>query len=138
MLGDTDGAVDVAQEVFIIVLGKRGKYRGSHPTSLLWRIATNQCLKALRSPVNRFKASEGETLLERIACSDDIETEVESRSVLRKLFDRHPESSRTIATLHLVDGMTLKETALAMNMSESGVRKRLRGLRKTLKELEEI
>jgi RNA polymerase sigma-70 factor (ECF subfamily) len=83
-------------------------------------------------------APEGETLLERIACSGDVEAEVESRSVLRKIFDQHPESSRTIATLHLVDGMTLKETARAMNMSESGVRKRLRGLRDTLKELEGI
>jgi RNA polymerase sigma-70 factor (ECF subfamily) len=138
MLGDTDGAIDAAQEVFIIVLNKQDEYKEDHPVSLLWRIATNQCLKALRNPANRFRAPEGETLLERIACSGDVEVEVESRSVLRKLFDQHPESSRTIATLHLIDGMTLKETARVMNMSESGVRKRLRGLRNTLKELEEV
>jgi RNA polymerase sigma-70 factor (ECF subfamily) len=53
--------------------------------------------------------------------------------LLRKLFDRHPESSRTIAMLHLVDGMTLEETAREMNMSVSGVRKRLAALRETLK-----
>jgi len=138
MLGDTENAVDVAQEVFVVVLDKQDTFHAQHPAGLLWRIATNNCLKALRSYANRFGARDGESLLERIACCGDVGAKVESRGILKKLFDRHPESSRTIAVLHLVDGMTLEETAAVMKMSVSGVRKRLRALRKTLCELEGI
>ncbi|MDR2578170.1 MAG: sigma-70 family RNA polymerase sigma factor [Chitinispirillales bacterium] len=136
ILGDTDGAVDVAQEVFVIVLDRQDRLYADYPVSLLWRIATNNCLKVLRSRASRSNMLDRESLLEQIVYSGDIEAEVANRSVLRKLFNRHPESSRTIAVLHLVDGMTLKETALTMNMSVSGVRKRLRALRKTLREME--
>jgi len=138
MLGDAENAVDVAQEVFVIVIDKQDVFHAEHPAALLWRIATNNCLKALRSYANRFGARDGESLLERIAYSGDVGAKIESRGILKKLFDRHPESSRTIAVLHLMDGMTLEETAAVMKMSVSGVRKRLRALKKTLKELEDL
>ena len=51
------------------------------------------------------------------------------------LFDRHPESSRTIAVLHYVDGLTLEEVARQTGLSVSGVRKRLRKLRHMLTEM---
>jgi RNA polymerase sigma-70 factor (ECF subfamily) len=38
--------------------------------------------------------------------------------------------------LHYVDGMTLEQVANEVSMSVSGVRKRLRGLRASLQELE--
>ena len=138
LLGDTENAVDTAQEVFVVVLDKQETFHAEHLAGLLWRIATNRCLKVLRSYANRYGARDAESLLERIAYSGDMGAKVESRGILRKLFERHPESSRTIAVLHLMDGMTLEETAAVMKMSVSGVRKRLRALRKTLAELEEI
>jgi RNA polymerase sigma-70 factor (ECF subfamily) len=52
--------------------------------------------------------------------------------VLDWLFGRHPRSSRTIAVLHFVDGLTLDEVARQTDLSVSGVRRRLRLLRKTL------
>ena len=59
-----------------------------------------------------------------------------ARSLLGRLFGRAPESSRTIAVLYLVDGMTLEEVAEAVGLSVSGVRKRLRSLRGLGLELE--
>ena len=56
--------------------------------------------------------------------------------MLARLFRREPASTRTMAFLHFVDGMTLAEVAGEVGMSVSGVRKRLRGLRASLKELE--
>jgi len=138
MLGNTDSATDAAQEVFIILHDKRDTLHADHPSSLLWRMATNQCLKALQRYSNRFKVPGGESLLERIACAGDDEERHTSRSVLRKLFGKHQESSRTIAVLHLVDGLTLEETARVVNMSVNGVRKRLQALRDTLTELENV
>jgi DNA-directed RNA polymerase specialized sigma24 family protein len=45
-------------------------------------------------------------------------------------------STRTIAVLHLVDGMTYEEVAREVGLAVSGVRKRLRTLRAHLRELE--
>jgi RNA polymerase sigma-70 factor (ECF subfamily) len=42
-----------------------------------------------------------------------------------------------MAVLYYVDGLTLEEVAEEVGMSVSGVRKRLRGLRGSLKDLEE-
>ena len=138
ILGNTDAATDAAQEVFIIMHDKRNTINADHPSSLLWRMATNQCLKTMQRYSNRFRVPGGESLLERIACAGDDEERHISRGMLRKLFGKHQESSRTIAVLHLVDGLTLEETAQVVNMSVNGVRKRLRALRDTLTELEGV
>jgi RNA polymerase sigma-70 factor (ECF subfamily) len=138
ILGDEDEAADAVQEVFMKLLENKTALTAEFLSSLLWRIATNHCLNALRDRARRGANADGESLLKKIACSRDLEAQAGSRGVLRKLFGRHPESSRAIAALHLVDGMTLEETAREVNMSVSGVRKRLRALRDTLSELEGV
>ena len=139
MLGDDDSAADASQEVFMKVLAAPHLLLAEYPAGMLRRIATNHCLNVIRNRTRRGESDEDtESLLERIACAGDAEERLVSRGVLRKLFGRHPESSRTIAVLHLVDGMTLEETAQVVNMSVSGVRRRLRALRETLVELEGV
>ena len=54
--------------------------------------------------------------------------------MLGKLFgsdDPLAASTRSLAVMHLVDGMTLEEVARESRLSVSGVRKRLRGLQRT-------
>ena len=77
-----------------------------------------------------------EELLASIACAEAPGAGSEARLVLDWLFGRQPESSRTIAVLHFVDGLTLEEVARQTNLSVSGVRKRLRKLRQALTEIE--
>jgi len=139
MLGDDAAADDAMQAVFVKVFEKRHTLRAEYPSSLLWRIATNHCLNAIRERTLREEVAGpgGDALLSAIATSDDLEERVGGRSLLRKLFGGHPESSRVIAVLHYVDGMTLEETAKEVGMSVSGVRKRLRALRDTLAEIKE-
>jgi RNA polymerase sigma-70 factor (ECF subfamily) len=74
--------------------------------------------------------------LDKIACAAPAGAESDARMLLDWLFDRHPESSRTIAVLHYVDGLTLEQVAAEIGLSVSGVRKRLRRLRQTLTEME--
>jgi RNA polymerase sigma-70 factor (ECF subfamily) len=136
LLGDDAGAEDAAQEVFVKVFEKRGALNVEYPSHLLWTMATNRCLDILRSRARRSEVAGGDSLLERIACSTDIEAASGARSVLEKLFGRYPEISRTIAVLHFVDGMTLEETARVMNTSVSTVCRTLQALRKTLAKLE--
>jgi RNA polymerase sigma-70 factor (ECF subfamily) len=84
----------------------------------------------------RFPETSEEKILFRLADTNEQEKRVALRSILSRLFRRHPESTRTIAVLHYLDGMTLEETASEVGMSVSGVRKRLRSLRATLEGIE--
>jgi RNA polymerase sigma factor (sigma-70 family) len=127
LLRDEDEASDVLQEVFVRVLTRRRSLTMQYPSSLLFRIATNLCLNRIRDRKRR-PVTDGEEVLHRLAALSDSEP----RLLLERLFGRHPESTRTMAVLHHVDGMTLEEVARECGMSVSGVRKRLRGLRATL------
>ena len=136
ILREEDWARDAMQDVFVQIL-RRGAMAIDHPSSLLYRIATNVCLNHLRD--HRRKAEDsGDELLLRIASADDHGGEIEARSVLDHLFGREKESTRTIAVLHLLDGFTLEETAKLVGMSVSGVRKRLRTLKSRIRELEGV
>jgi len=135
LLRDEDQALDATQDVFVQVLQHRNRLKADYPSSLLYRIATNLCLNRIRDRRRRSETSD-EELMERIAAWDDVEERVAARSVLQHLFQRQQESTRTMAVLHFVDGLTLEEVAGEVGMSVSGVRKRLRGLRESLIELE--
>ncbi|MEW6363424.1 MAG: sigma-70 family RNA polymerase sigma factor [Acidobacteriota bacterium] len=138
LLGNEDQALDATQDVFARLIQDGERLTMQFPSSLLYRMATNHCLNRIRDSRREQRDSvrlddAPESLLVRIAIAD----EVESRSTLDTLFRRHGESTRTMAVFHYLDGMTLEETAREVGMSVSGVRKRLRALRRTLKELGE-
>jgi len=128
LLRDEDEALDVMQEVFVRVLRHRDSLSDRYPSSLLFRIATNLSLNRLRDR-RRQPALPGDEVLHRIAVRGDLDAPLR----LERLLGRHPESTRTMAVLHYVDGMTLEQVARECRMSVSGVRKRLRGLRAALK-----
>ena len=136
LLGHEEEAVDAMQDVFVQLLRHQHKLADVAPSSLLFRIATNVSLNRIRSRRRRPEDADQE-LVARIAQTADPMPRAVSRGVLGRLFSRELESSQTIAVLHLVDGMTLEQTAREVGMSVSGVRKRLRTLRARLVELEE-
>ncbi len=59
-----------------------------------------------------------------------------ARLHLRNAFRSELQSTRVMAVLHHVDGLTLEQVAREVGLSVSGVRKRLRGLRARLEALE--
>lgn len=132
LLKDEERALDAMQDVFVRVLQRQDQLKSDYPSSLLYRIATNICLNAIR---DQRTTTPGDDILTRIAGLEEPEPRLEARSVLDTLFNRHQTSTRTIAVLHFVDGLTLEEVAHEVNMSVSGVRKRLRGLRESLVDL---
>ena len=136
LLRDVTEAEDMVQNVFLRVFERWDSLDVSQPSSLLWNTATRLCLNRIRDKKRRGLDCDMSELLLSIACADDDEGEKEARGILAKLFSREPESSRTIAVLHFVDGMTLEETAREVGLSVSGVRKRLRGLQAKVKNLE--
>jgi len=134
LLGDEDEALDARQDVFVRLLERRGRIVASHPSSLLYITATNICLNRIRDRRRHAVATEDD-VLERIATADAREGGSDARLLLDRLFRAQPASSRTMAVLHYLDGLTLEEVAAAVGLSVSGVRKRLRNLRRVLGEM---
>ena len=135
LLRDEDEAMDACQDVFVRLIERRESLDARYPSSLLYTIATNLCLNRIRDRARRPTTSD-EELLHRIASAGQPGAPSEARLMLARLFGRHPDSTRAIAVLHYLDGLTLEQVAEHVGLSVSGVRKRLRGLRHTLLEME--
>jgi RNA polymerase sigma-70 factor, ECF subfamily len=128
LLRDEEKARDAMQDSFVRLLRAREELTGEAPSSLLYCIATNVCLNVLRAERAR-PASAGDSLLDSIAGSDDVEALGQARVLAEGVLAGEEASTRTMAVLHYVDGLTLEETAARVGLSVSGLRKRLRGLR---------
>ena len=115
-------------DVFVQILRREQRLSLEAPSSLLFKIATDVCLNRLRTRRRRPETRD-DKILDYIASSEDLDAVTEHRSVLNQIFRNELASTRTIAVLHYVDRMTLAEVARTVNMSMSGVRKRLRNLR---------
>lgn len=135
ILKDEELAVEAMHEVFVSVVRFQGRIEERGTCSLLYRMATNTSLNLIRSRRRRPEDADDE-VIHKIASVDDAELRTLSGRLLDRIFGREPESTRTIAVLHLVDGMTLEEVAREVGLSVSGVRKRLRTLQAHVAELE--
>jgi RNA polymerase sigma-70 factor (ECF subfamily) len=134
LLRDDEQATDAMHDTFVHILRYRERLEDVAPSSLLYRVATNVCLNKLRS-IKRHPEDASDALLQRIAGADDS-SRIWAKLRLDRLFAETQTGTRTIAVLHLHDGLTLEETAAEVGLSVSGVRKRLRKLRATLRDLE--
>jgi len=136
LLKNEEKALDAMQEVFVKLILYHDRLRDRYPSSLLYRISTNVCLNLLRAERKRTIILK-EDMFTRIASYDHHEDQVVLRDTLDRLFRGEKISTREIAVMHFVDGLTLKEVAQEVGLSISGVRKRLRNLRTRLESLEE-
>jgi RNA polymerase sigma-70 factor (ECF subfamily) len=139
LLRHDEKARDAMQDTFVQLLRHQDRLAAEATSSLLYRIATNVCLNRLRGERRRPEDPEDD-LIQRIADTKEEPGFGASmaRLFLGQAFEGELESTRTIAVLHLVDGMTLEEVADEVGMSVSGIRKRLRGLKARVRELEEV
>lgn len=130
LLKDEDKALDSMQDVFVRILERREKMSGVC-SSLFYTVATNVCLNRIRSDNVRW-SPQTDGLFDGMADNKSAHHEktTDDRLFLDYIFADAREDTRTMAVLHYVDGLTLEETAAEMNMSVSGVRKRLSALRK--------
>jgi RNA polymerase sigma-70 factor, ECF subfamily len=137
LLKDEPEALDALQETFMQVIRKQDTLTDQYPSSLLYTMATNISLNMIRSRKRRPEAGGKDEILDQIAVFDENIENLEAGSVLDKIFRREQPSTRVIAVLHYVDGLTLEETAKEVNLSVSGVRKRLRLLQDRIKTIKE-
>lgn len=133
LLGEREEALDAMQEVFVELMKFDGEI--GFPSSFLYLVATRRCLNRIRARTRRPEDLASQ-LLHEIASVRGGAGQSQARFLLGRLFGQNLESTRVIATLHYVDGLTLQEVADEVGLSVSGVRRRLRMLRKELKALE--
>ena len=105
-------------------------------SSLFYTVATRVCLNKIRSEKLR-SGPQIDNLLTEIAdnATANHEDVTNASMLLDQIFATSKPDTREMAILHYLDGYTLEETAKKMNMSVSGVRKRLRILREKALEL---
>jgi RNA polymerase sigma factor (sigma-70 family) len=128
-------AEEAMQDVFVELVRRHARLEDRGLSSLLFQTATHVSLNRLRT--RRRHPEHGEDRLLDLIAHGELEDRSLAESVLAQLFGNEPASTRVIAVMHYVDGMTLEEVALEVGMSVSGVRKRLRKLREQLSSLTE-
>ncbi|MCP4133392.1 MAG: sigma-70 family RNA polymerase sigma factor [bacterium] len=137
LLKDEELSFDAMQEVFVRLISSKKRLKGEYPSSLLYTMATNVCLNMIRSN-RRAPVSEGEDLLLNIASYDETEEKIINSELLDRIFKNEQTSTRKIAVMHFVDGMTLEQVARESGLSVSGVRKRLKKLKERAQNIKEM
>jgi len=129
MLKNEEDAIDAVHDVFVNLLKGENRLHGSFPSSLLYTMATNTCLNRLRKDkretINDL-SGETETLL---AGTDMGFEQVEAEILLEDILKDESEMNRSICYMYHADGMTLREIGEAVDLSISGVKKRLEAFR---------
>lgn len=129
MLRNEEAALDAMQEVFVKLMLHRDSLRGTSPSSLLYRMATNHCLNTLRDQRRRGRRTsldQAEAILGEPARGGERRSDL--HLALEAVLDCEEESTRHMAYLYYIDGLNLKEISRAMDMSVAGVHRRLNRL----------
>ncbi len=147
MLQNPQDAEDILQETFIKAYKALPKFEGrSSLSTWLYRIATNEALMFLRKkrPVQvsvdeSIENDEGEERPRQIidwCCLPENELmSSEARENLDRSVEQLPESLRTVFLLRDIEGLSTRETAEVLDISESAVKTRLSRARFRLREL---
>lgn len=133
---DEAAAEDVMQETYIRAFTHLEQFEGrSSLATWLTRIAVHEAVARRRKMMVRLddesvRAEEGSS-----ACDPEIATlRAEVVGVLSRLVDALPETLRVVFVLRTVEGMSVAETAAALDISEENVKVRLFRARAALRE----
>lgn len=137
MLKNEQSAHDAMQEVFLNILSSRNRLAGTYPSALLYRVATNVCLNRIRND-RKHTLSEYLDILHNMSFFGDRQENQSAKKLLEYVLENENESTRKIAIMYFINGMTIKEIAETMNLSISGVHKRLDKLRRQIRDKGEI
>ena len=147
MLRDPSAAEDALQETFIKAMRALPEFEGrSSLSTWLYRIASNEALMMLRkkhpevvSIEQGGQDEEGEAEPIQIVdwcCLPESELmSSEARQQIDAAIGQLPESLRLVFLLRDVEGLSIRETAQVLNLSEQNVKTRLLRARLRLREL---
>jgi RNA polymerase sigma-70 factor (ECF subfamily) len=135
MLKNEQSAHDAMHEVFLKILSNQNHLTGEYPSALLYRIATNVCLNKIRNE-RKHSLNEYLDILHHTSFFENQKDNTSARNLLAFILTKEKETTRQIAVMYFVNGMTIKEIAETKNLSTSGVHKHLDKLRRKLRDWE--
>jgi RNA polymerase sigma-70 factor (ECF subfamily) len=135
ILQDPGDAEDAMQETFITVYRSIDSFRGdSKLSSWLYRVAANKSLSILRSRKRKqslnvsLETDEGDELPiadESIGVPEDLLLREENLQVLQEALDAMSPKLRAAVVLYELEDLSIKETAEALDISESATKVRV-------------
>lgn len=139
LLGDSESAKDATQDILIKVFRNAASFKPQSKVSTwIYRIAVNHCLNRLRRQrLLRFFSfgelgghAEGdeEQELDPVDSAPDAEARLQSRERWRQTraaLDRLPENQRTVLILAKFQGLSQREIAEVLTITEGAVESRL-------------
>ena len=134
LVGDSDQAADIAQEVWIQIFRALPTWRGDSQFST-WahRIAVNRTLNALRT-VRRLAKLEVVMEDDTVAVDDDMDRTFLAQSIDEAARKLSP-GARTVFVLHDVEGYTHEEIAAELGITSGGSKSQLFKARAKLRRL---
>ncbi len=142
ILQNEQEAEDAMQETFITVYRNINNFRGDAKlSSWLYRVATNKALSMLRSQRRKqgqnipFETEQGYELPivdEKTVVPDAFILRQESAQLLQAGLEAMSPKLRAAVTLYEIEGLSMKETAAALEISESAAKLRVHRGRKFL------
>jgi RNA polymerase sigma-70 factor (ECF subfamily) len=146
MLGNSQDAEDVLQNTFLNALTHLTTFEGrSSLSTWLYRIAANEALMLLRRKKPEVNLQDAETdesaedlkptqFVDWSALPEEELMSGEGKKVLDQAIQNLPESLRIVFLLRDIEGLSIKETADALNLTETNVKTRLLRARMFLRE----
>ena len=149
MLGNPQDAEDVLQNTFMNALVHLSSFEGrSSVATWLYRIATNEALMMIRKRKPEvsleLEAQEGEAesiedlkptvFADWSGLPEEELLSTEGKTILDTTIQSLPETLRIVFILRDIEGLSIKETADALNLTETNVKTRLLRARMYLRE----
>lgn len=146
MLGNPQDAEDVLQNTFLNALTHLADFEGrSSVSTWLYRIASNEALMLLRRKKNTVNLDDfqpedaeetplPEVFVDWSALPENELLSGESKQALDAAVKKLPESLRMVFFLRDIEGISIKDTAEILNLTETNVKTRLLRARMFLRE----
>jgi RNA polymerase sigma-70 factor (ECF subfamily) len=142
ILGNEEEARDATQNVFLNLLKiDEARLNDSYPTSMLWKMATNECFNRLkvRNREKRQPWIPGESDVSEVPAKEgEPDYSIENRSFekldaklrVEMILEEESQDTRMILYYYFWDNMTLKEIAEEAGITIQAVSKRIKTFKK--------
>ena len=131
--GDQDLSADIAQNVFMKVWNKKIDITKGNIKSLLFKIATDEFISHIRrKKVEReYNINIDLRLIHESDTDDDL---LDKKMQFEKALNQLPMKQKTALLMNKIQGLTHKEIAESLNLSQKAIEKRIHLALKNLKQ----
>ena len=131
--GDQDLSGDIAQNVFMKVWTKKIDIVSGNIKSLLFKMATDEFISHIRKKKVEKEYTESVNL-RLIREPDNYDDLLEKKVLFQKALNQLPEKQKTALLMNKMQGLTYKEIAEVLNLSQKAIEKRIGLALKALKQ----